>query len=83
MLAQMLVVHFMCPAYGADIGIVASGKPFETLVDDHIMHQKVSETICHDAKTDGMKPPHARRLHAIHDAKHAGDSKNHKKSRKL
>jgi hypothetical protein len=76
---QVLVVHLVRPPDGTDIGIVASGKPFEPLVDDHIMDNEISKPISHDAKANGMQPPKTRRLHTVHDAQHAGNGKNHKK----
>src|SRR4030095_11438080 len=54
---KMLVMHFMCPANCSHITIVASCKPFESLVNDDIMYQKISDTISHDAKTDRLHPP--------------------------
>jgi hypothetical protein len=76
---EVFVVHLVGPTDGTDIGIVAAGKPFESLVDDHIMDNKIGKAIGHDAKTDGMQPPKPWRLHTVHDAQHAGDGKNHKK----
>jgi hypothetical protein len=43
------------------------------------MYNKISKSVSHDAKTNGMQPPKTWGLHAVHDAQHAGDSKNHKK----
>ncbi|WP_315820013.1 hypothetical protein [Paraflavitalea speifideaquila] len=54
MLIKVPVVHFVGPADGANVGIVGPGKPFETLMDDNIMHQEISKAIGHDAKTNGL-----------------------------
>ena len=55
---KMLVMHFMCPANGTNIAVIAAGKPFESLVNDDIMHQKIPGTIGHDAKTYRLHPPY-------------------------
>jgi hypothetical protein len=70
----------MRPAYGPDIGIVASTEPFESLMNDHIVYKEVCKSISHNSKPNRMQPPHARGLHPIHDAKHAGDGKNDEES---
>src|SRR5689334_5510346 len=57
MTVQMLVMHFMRPADRPYISIPAFGKPFETLMGDHIMHQEISRPIRHDTKTDRLHPP--------------------------
>ena len=38
-LFEMLVMHFMRPAKRPDVVLLPRGKPFDTLVDDHFMHQ--------------------------------------------
>jgi hypothetical protein len=43
--AQMFVVHFMRPTDGAYVGVIAAGKPFESLVDDDLMHNKIAESV--------------------------------------
>ena len=48
---QVPVVHLMRPTDGADIGIVAPGKPSETLMNDHIMHEEVCDAIGHDPES--------------------------------
>jgi hypothetical protein len=53
----MAVVHFMRPADGTDISAFAAVEPFETLVDDDIMHQEISRSIGHDAKANSLHPP--------------------------
>lgn len=55
---KMLMMHLMRPADGTDIGAVAAGEPFETLMNDNIMHQEIAKAIGHDAKADGLYPPH-------------------------
>jgi len=51
----MLVVHFMRPANGADVGIVAAGKPLKTLVNDNLVHYKIGEAIQGNAKPNGRR----------------------------
>lgn len=58
MTVEMLVMHFVCPTDGTYITAVAAGKPFEALMNDDIMYQEISETVSHDAKADGLHPPH-------------------------
>ena len=55
---KMLVMHFMCPANGTNIPVIAAGKPLESLMNNNIMHQKIPGAICHDAKTDRLHPPY-------------------------
>ena len=57
MLVQMLVVHFMCPADGPHISVIAAGKPLKPLMNDNIMHNKIRKPIGHDTKPDGLHPP--------------------------
>src|SRR5437868_2683364 len=45
MLVEMTVMHLMRPAYTAYVPVVASCEPFETLMNDHFMHNKISESI--------------------------------------
>ena len=53
---QMLVMHFVCPANGANIHIVASCKKFYALVNNYIMHNKISKAIQHNAKANCSEP---------------------------
>jgi hypothetical protein len=55
---KMFMMHFMRPADGPHIVAVAFGKPFKPLVNDHIMNQKITEAIRHNAKANGLHPPH-------------------------
>jgi len=55
---EVLVVHLMGPADRTYIIAVCFAEPFEPLVNDHIVHQEISKTICHDAKTDRLHPPY-------------------------
>lgn len=79
LLAQMLMVHLMGPADGAYISIPTSGEPLETLMDDHVMHHEIGETIRHDPETDRLHPPDPV-LASEHDQQHAGYGKYDKKS---
>ena len=72
------MVHFVSPSDGPDICIVAAGEPFEPLVNDDIMHNKLGKSLRHDTKTHRVTPPHSGCLHTIHDAEETGDSKNDK-----
>jgi len=56
MFFEVLVVHFMRPANGADIGVVAAGKPFKPLVNDHFVHQKIRDTVQCKSRADGDAP---------------------------
>ena len=53
-LAQVLVVHLVCPTNGTHINVVASGKPLQALVDDYIVNQKIGRPVEHDPKSDGL-----------------------------
>jgi hypothetical protein len=75
---EVFVVHFMRPSNGADIGIIAAGKPLETLMNDYIMHQEIGEAIGHDAKANRLHPPDMV-VGAEKYQQHAGDSEDHKK----
>ena len=77
-LAQMLVVHLVCPADRAYVCVPAPGKPLEALMDDHIMYHKIGKPIRHDPETDGLHPPDAV-LASEHDQQHAGYGKYDKK----
>jgi len=50
------VVHFMRPADGADIGVVAAGKPFKALVNDDFVYQKIRDAIECKTGADGDAP---------------------------
>jgi hypothetical protein len=76
---QVLVVHLVCPAYGAYVQAAAAGKPFKPLVNDYVMHQKVSEAIHCYAKTDGCCPVSVA-LQAQHNAEPAWYGKNEEES---
>ena len=56
LLAEVFVVHFMGPAYGADVGVVASGKPFKTLVYYYFVYNKIGHAIKGDTKANGGYP---------------------------
>ena len=58
-LVQVLMVHLVCPADSSYIGVITPSKPFETLVNDHIMDHKISRSVRHNAKADGLHPPYA------------------------
>ena len=51
------MMHLVSPADGPYICVVAAGKPFESLVNDNIMHNKIRKAIRHDTKSDGLHPP--------------------------
>lgn len=68
----MFVVHFVCPADGAYVGIIASGKPFEALVNDYFVYNKISQSVQRNTKADGGYPIPLL-LQTKHDAEPAGD----------
>src|SRR5688572_5061799 len=53
---QVLVMHFVRPADSAHIRVARMREPFETLMDDHIMHEEVSKSIRHHAKSYSLQP---------------------------
>ena len=52
----MFVMHFMCPAYGTYIGIIATVEPFKALMNDYFMHQEISDAIQGKTCTDADHP---------------------------
>ena len=72
---QVFVVHLMRPADSADIAVVAAGKPFEPLVNNHFMYQEIGSSVQGDSETNGCHPVHLV-LQTQHDAEPAGDGKN-------
>ena len=48
----MFVVHLMRPAQGPHIAVVRPCKPFEALMNDDIVHQKVRDAIEQNAYAD-------------------------------
>jgi hypothetical protein len=48
----------MRPSNGANIRIIAAGKPFKSLVNNDIVNQKIPNAISHDAKPDCLHPPY-------------------------
>lgn len=44
-LIEVLVVHFVRPANGTYVGAVAPAEPFKPLVNDDVMHDKISRAI--------------------------------------
>jgi hypothetical protein len=73
----MLVMHFMGPPDSAYIGVIRPGKPLEPLMDDYIMHNKISKTISHYAKADGLQP-----VNGIDRSKKDGAKTRHRKNYK-
>jgi hypothetical protein len=51
------MMHFMPPPDRPDIRIITPGKPFEPLVNDHIMYYKIREAISHDPEPHCLHPP--------------------------
>src|SRR5688572_5240058 len=77
MTIKMLMMHFMRPTDGTNIRVIASGKPFESLVNDDIVHQKISSTISHDAKPNCLHPPYIIKCAGI-DQQNTWDCENDK-----
>jgi hypothetical protein len=69
----------MCPSYGTHISIIATGKPFEPLMNDHFMNQEIGKAIQSKPGPDRYHP-----VHLIHNAQHdkqpTGYCKNKKES---
>lgn len=75
----MFVVHFVCPADGFDVSVVAARKQFEPLVDDDFMHQKISKPVKSNACANAHYPIGL--VHTTqHDAEPTGYGKYDKKS---
>jgi hypothetical protein len=70
-------MHFVRPAYGPDIRIVAPAKPFKPLMNDHIMYNKIREPICHDAEPGRLNPPDMVES-SVPDQQYAWHSENNK-----
>src|SRR5258705_10308542 len=52
----MFVMHLVCPAYGTYISIVTPAEPFKALVNDHFMHQEISNAIHGKTGADADHP---------------------------
>src|SRR5688572_15025216 len=74
---KMFMMHFMCPTDRTYISAVASCEPFETLMNDHIMYNKIRKAISHDPKTDRLHPPYMI-ISAEIDQQHAWNCENDK-----
>src|SRR5437667_12605269 len=73
----MLMMHLMRPANCFYITVIAFRKPFKALMNDYIMHQKISNAIQCDARSNAYNPPGV--LHtAKHNAEPARNSENEK-----
>ncbi len=53
-LANVFVVHFVCPSYCLGVSVVGVAKQFETLVDKDIVNRKVRNAVGQNTKTDGQ-----------------------------
>ena len=71
---QVLVMHLVSPANGANIGIIAAGKPFETLMDNNVVNHKIGKAVSHYPKPDRLHPPYLI-VSAKADQQHAGNGK--------
>ncbi len=67
MFFEVLVMHFMCPAQGAYIRVIAAAEPFDALMDDHFVNQEIGQPVKGDAAADGDRQ-FAFIDHAQHDA---------------
>jgi hypothetical protein len=70
---QMLMMHLVRPAYGPYISAVAPREPFEPLVNDDIVHNKISQAVCHDAEANSLQIP-AVSISTEKDEQHTGNS---------
>ena len=77
--SKMFMMHFMRPPDSSYIDIIGTGKPFKSLMNDHIMHHKISNAISHDAKTNCLQPIHFI-IGSKQNAKKTGNCKNQKKA---
>jgi hypothetical protein len=50
------MMHFMRPPNGAYIRIVTPGEPFEPLVNNYIMYDKIGESIGHHTEAGCLQP---------------------------
>lgn len=57
---QVFVMHFMCPLDGFDVAVIASGKPFESLMDHNVMDKKISDAVQQDTQSDVKHPVKSR-----------------------
>lgn len=73
--ANVLVVHFVCPANGANVYVIAAGKPFEALVNNDIMHQEIRKAVHGNTEANGGRPIHTV-LQTEHDAEPAGNGED-------
>lgn len=73
--AKVLVVHFVCPAYGARISVVDVAEQLKTLVDEDVVHDKIGKAVAKNTDPDGdpnfkhIKPPQQEKPdtdHGIH-----------------
>lgn len=71
-------MHFVGLADRAEIQIVGTAKPFETLVNEYIVHQEITDAIQQNAKPN-PDPNVIPRHHSGHDAEPTGNCKNQKK----
>ena len=78
-LFKMFMVHLMRPPDGSYVCVPAFAEPFKTLVNDYVMHHKISEAISHHAETDGHQPPHVIDT-SKYDRQHARDCENEKEA---
>ena len=45
MFIKVFVVYLMCPADSLEISVIRISKYFETLVNENVMNQKISDTV--------------------------------------
>ena len=48
----MLVVHFMCSAYGSEVPIIRVAEPLRALMDENIVYQEISQSIKRNSRSD-------------------------------
>jgi hypothetical protein len=70
LLAQVLVVDFVCPADAPGIPVIGVSEDFKSLVDKDIMHQEIGDSICQDPQANGPSLPEIC-IGGGHDKRHA------------
>ncbi|GGC66000.1 hypothetical protein GCM10011387_19510 [Pedobacter quisquiliarum] len=73
----MFVVHFVGFPQSPEVDVVCTGKPLESLVDKHIMNQKIGDAIERDAYADVKHKPEALNEVTYAKEKHGYTRKHH------
>lgn len=52
----MLVMHLVSESDGPDVSVIPMGQPFKAAVNDHVMDEKIGESIGHDPESHSLQP---------------------------